>query len=754
MNSKKRTDKPPSARDLIAANALVKRRIHEGCLLPSLQTVSRSALRALEDSVEPYLPNGMLAARRDEVLQTTPGNGVPETIIIESVLADGNGSYISHYRDAVKKSLKQHGVTSDSAWTSFSSEYWKYLSNSSGLKLMVEQKGQAATSSDQRKTSVALLLRSAFNEKPVSKHPFKESSKNSVYFKTLKEMRRSMDTIQRYMYYLRPNDPMNHSPHTAVRLAELMSYVSVLYRWLLWLMDTIDGRVLKEMGYIPSGDGPRECRTPDDLFEKHIRRGPAAMAEDACASALANLTHDVLMALLKLSLLCSVAHWKRKTSGVMSAVVSTIELASLVHHHCQYIINMMFLGNVCWLEKGTNDPALQTALRNQGRYCHFLGRLAPIASSHSFAQMERGTSAWFNLAIARACVRHGGPTPHFLLSVTGEKSEPLLKAQCEDARRTDREAGSRPQSQIHSPTDTPRTLNRMSSTRRSWGGHSRAERFLVRVVGGSRKASSVRSYKQQQSARRVVDMDDLSSACAFVETSPSGNENHCWYADLNSLEDIYRTDSATSKYSTRDSTYSTNNRLLSSMGRESDSDDDQNIYVDMDELDSSVKTNGGRDMATYSITKEPISLVRARLGPLPPTPRRFYECRAEDTYDTPRIKPIPRRLSVTSKDGSVVDYDVPRPMSMYQDDALSLYDTPTVHSAVVRRLFRYSDEDCEFRSLAVGSMSRSLRSNSCLSRSYSRGSRRGTMSRLERVMEQTGVADHPGEGLAGCDKHE
>uniref|UniRef100_A0AAU0K798 UL46 protein n=1 Tax=Anatid alphaherpesvirus 2 TaxID=3080522 RepID=A0AAU0K798_9ALPH len=751
-------------------------------MIPTMTTVSMSALRALEERAEPFLPPMLIGARRDEALSRTPGNGVPEGLIIESVLSDSNGLYLASYRTSARRSLKEAGVTSDAAWSAFLDAYWKYLSVSSGLGIVVEHSASSAKHAEGKKSTTALLLRSAFSDKPLSKHPFKESSSNTAYGRNMKDVRRAMDAVQKYLYYSRPSDPMNHSPDTAVRLNELLSYASTLYRWLLWFMDMLDARVLKDMGFIPSPYGPREPKTPDQLFEKHMRGGPGPMAGDGCAVALVNLTHDALMALLRVSMLWTMSVWKRKHSGVAAAVVSAVELATLVHHHCQYIINMMMVGYVCWLEGGADDPNLMAALRNQGRYCHFLGKLAPTATSHSWASMEVGTMEWFNVAIARSVMSHGGPTPHYILTMDSDAAAAIPDRGCLMATAARHVA--------EEERETARQQQQERSKRMSCRRRSRTKRVLIPAKGGgspkpismfddTRDGQAAKRDSAALSIKRCGGMQDLSAAGGTIAATQSVGY---WYdkspaqADDEDDDSYTDGDSGTPEY-VRDA-------LSGSSYDDSPPEGDsviENVYVSMEEIESRrlIEAEGGNETAvgrhksevvrrraggaaTYSVRRSGDRRVSAheRLGPLPPVPddppyavprRKTFAPPRNDSYDTPRGLHIPKYKSFRTDSGSVVNYDVPRPVSISVGHT-GIYDTPRgeclpedyhTHADLAHG---YDDEADE--ASPSPNLSRN-RPKSCLVR----GSRRRSSNadkrtaKLERAMQRLGICADNVDGL-------
>ncbi|ABU49247.1 UL46 [anatid alphaherpesvirus 1] len=412
-----------SSRCGLSGSDLIARRLREGCIIHRPQDVSLSALRALEAEAEKILPFQLFATQRTEVLLKTRCNNVPESIIISNVMSDTNGAYISNYASEAKATIKDTGLNKGASWSVILARYWKYLRHSSGADIVVNS-STSSTRALLGNVTPILILRSTFEPKPLSKRPLKGKKVTASYLEQLTELKSNFDLVQRYMFYMRPEDPMQASISTDIRLREIMTYNSILYRWILWFMDLFDSNVLRAMGYVTGTNGAREARQPEMLFGRHLRSGPGATDTSGNAVALTWFTHNVLSSLLKISVLWSSSKWHSGTNGVSSAIVAAVELVTMVHHHCQYLVNMIMAGYICWIKGGAKDTVLQSALRSQGRFCHFIGRLAPTMTVHSWSEMEKGTRAWFKMAHARSIITHGKPTKHYLTTV-GSVDDPF-----------------------------------------------------------------------------------------------------------------------------------------------------------------------------------------------------------------------------------------------------------------------------------------------------------------------------------------
>ncbi|BAV93063.1 tegument protein VP11/12 [Equid alphaherpesvirus 4] len=390
---------------------LIERRAVKGCILPTPSDVMDAAVMALKDATENVVSKHLFSVDRTNALSVIHTNAVPESIITTAILRDTNGEYRREYEDSAKCNLAATDLSQDGMWEVVIKSYWRYLRESSGAEVV----DRGAVGNTTQSVLSVLILQSTFGKKRLSKNPFKHKGPNVSYKSNLENLRAAFTKIEKYMYYMRPNDPMTKSEDTELRLHELLAYVATCYRWLLWFMDLTDAKVLKNIDKGPViTHGPRETRPPDELVRRHLKSGPAISAGTGDALTLSTATADALIVLLRMSVSWTSHSWKSNTHGVTGAIVAAVELVTLIHHHLQYIINTIFAGYVCWLDGGVENSYLNSALRNQGRFDHFAGKLVPIMATLSWANMEKGTVMWFKYALAKSIVCHGSPTQHYL----------------------------------------------------------------------------------------------------------------------------------------------------------------------------------------------------------------------------------------------------------------------------------------------------------------------------------------------------
>ncbi|AII81347.1 ORF14 [Equid alphaherpesvirus 1] len=390
---------------------LIERRAVKGCLLPTPSDVMDAAVMALKDVTENVVGQQLFSVDRTNALSVIHTNEVPESIIATAIARDTSRDYLREYESAAKCNLAATDLSHDEMWEVVIKRYWRYLRESSGAEVVDRGAVGQATQS----VLSVLLLQSTFGKKRLSKNPFKHKGPNVGYKSNLEDLRSAFTKIEKYMYYMRPNDPMTKSEDTELRLHELLAYVTTCYRWLLWFMDLTDAKVLRNIDKGPViTHGPRESRPPDELVRRHLKSGPAISAGTGVALTLSTATADALIVLLRMSVSWTSHSWKSNTHGVTGAIVAAVELVTLIHHHLQYIINTVFAGYVCWLDGGVENSYLNSALRSQGRFDHFVGKLVPIMATLSWANMEKGTVMWFKYALAKSIVCHGSPTQHYL----------------------------------------------------------------------------------------------------------------------------------------------------------------------------------------------------------------------------------------------------------------------------------------------------------------------------------------------------
>ncbi|ALO75746.1 tegument protein VP11/12 [Suid alphaherpesvirus 1] len=396
-----------------ASRRVTEGRTRASCLLAAPGEVLTAAVAALRDVAESQCAPALFGAQRASALALVRSNYAPESVIT-ACSAEPHREVYARAADAALK-----GITADVAWRAVLATYWRYLKASSGVEVR---------SDDERDAPTVMLLWSTFG-KPLSKHPFKHKAQSAAYGATRAALAEATEAVERYAYYMRPLDPMVSSPQTSVRLHEMLAYAATLYRWLLWMMDTVDARVVRHLGRTPRvARGPRETMSPEALFGRHRAGGPAVASGSGEVLVLTSHTATVFDALEILGATWAETPWKSGVCGLTAAVVAAVDLVTFVHHHAQTLINLTLAGYVCWLDDGMEDPYLRAALRAQCRFHHLIGDLAPTSSSHAWGAMERGTLAWFNYAIARSLASYGGPTERFarVLATTGQRDMRFL----------------------------------------------------------------------------------------------------------------------------------------------------------------------------------------------------------------------------------------------------------------------------------------------------------------------------------------
>ncbi|AVT50734.1 tegument protein VP11/12 [Cervid alphaherpesvirus 2] len=395
-----------------ASRGLIERRAERGCLLPTLADATAAAALALQEATEPFCGRPLFGAERAAALLAVRSNAVPEALVLSDSAKDADDAYRLEYDRAAARVLAGARLSKDAVWRAIIGSYWKYLKASSGADVNIDDPAGGAAAEAAPLTNVMLFAPTYARR--ASRSPFKHRQDNAAYKALAAELRGALRAVEKYVYYMRPADPMVASPDTEVRLQEVLAYAATAYRWLLWFMDALDGTVLRKLGKRASGAvGPREPRPPGELYERHLTSGPAAACGSGAALMLSALTAAALDLLLRVGAAWTGSSWKSNTQGVTGAIVAAVELASGLHHHLQYLLNMVFVGYVCWLRAGLRDPYMISAIRAQCRFAHFTGRLMPTMTSASWAALERGTAGWFKLALLRSVAAHGAPTRYY-----------------------------------------------------------------------------------------------------------------------------------------------------------------------------------------------------------------------------------------------------------------------------------------------------------------------------------------------------
>ncbi|AIQ80735.1 tegument protein VP11/12 [Bovine herpesvirus type 1.2 strain SM023] len=395
-----------------ASRGLIERRAEKGCLLPTLADATAAAVVALQEATEPLCGAPLFGAERAAALLGVRSNAVPEALVLSDSAKDADDEYRLEYDRAAARVLAGARLSKDAVWRAVIGSYWKYLKASSGADVNIDGAAGGAAMEQAQLTNVMLFAPTYARR--ASRSPFKHKQDNAAYKTAAAELRGALRAVEKYMYYMRPGDPMVESPDTEARLQEILAYAATAYRWLLWFMDALDGTVLRKLGKRPSAAvGPREPRPPGELCERHLTGGPGIACGSGAALMLTALTAAVLALLLRVGAAWTESSWKSNTQGVTGAIVAAVELASAVHHHLQYLLNMAFVGYACWLRAGVRDPYMIAAIRAQCRFAHFTGQLMPTMTSASWAALERGTASWFKLALLKSVAAHGAQTRYY-----------------------------------------------------------------------------------------------------------------------------------------------------------------------------------------------------------------------------------------------------------------------------------------------------------------------------------------------------
>ncbi|ACT88312.2 tegument protein VP11/12 [Felid alphaherpesvirus 1] len=389
------------------AENLLERRVEKGCMLPTPAEILESAVSALKESAENLSGPGLFCMERVTALSRIRDNTIPETIITTCMGKDNGEEFRRGYIMAARRVIEGLNMTRAGIWQIMIKNYWTYLKTSSGTDMTVDSRTPSSLK--------VMLLWSTFSGKRLSKQPFKHSKQNDNHEALISELKRVMITLEKYAYYMRPDDPMSKSTDTMLRLHEILAYVSVSYRWLLWFMDLLDNRVLCAMDKKPIiRHGPRESQSPRDFIQRHLTSGPGISSGTGEALLLSAETANALATLLRISSMWSYGKWSTHTHGVTSTIVAALEMVTQIHLHLQYFINLVFGGYMCWAEGGMEDSYIRSALRLQGRFNHYIGAVIPVMSALTWSGMEKSVSCWFKYSLAKSLIGHVTPTQHYL----------------------------------------------------------------------------------------------------------------------------------------------------------------------------------------------------------------------------------------------------------------------------------------------------------------------------------------------------
>ncbi|BBM13218.1 tegument protein VP11/12 [pteropodid alphaherpesvirus 2] len=410
------------------SGSLLSQRIFAGCLIPTPENLISAAIGALRQHSDDLQPAFLISANRSVQLSARRANAVPESLVVDGITGDTQCAYFKHYAAAATRSLEETELPSAELCRSIVSQYWKYLQTvvTSGLEIPDGHVGECDP-------SLHILLRPTLAPKLLARAPFKHSAQASKYATTVTTLRDALHRLQQYFFFMRPDNPSAPSADTALRLNELLAYVSVLYGWASWMMWTTDKFVCHRLA--PSKrrfvNLSKTLETPMEMFTRHIERGPGGTAGSLQCMALRAAISDVFSNLKRLSHLWE--HGKRSSGscGTTEAVVSTIEVVSLVHHHAQYLIHGVLTGYVMWASGGLENDYLRAAVDSQERFCHNTAPLFATMTTPSWARMEMSMKAWFGAALAADLFQTGTPSPHYeavlrLLATHGPTAHPPL----------------------------------------------------------------------------------------------------------------------------------------------------------------------------------------------------------------------------------------------------------------------------------------------------------------------------------------
>lgn len=412
-------DLPTPTRDWCSiSQRITSERVRDGCLIPTPGEALETAVKALSEKTDSLTSPVLQSTERHSVLLGLHHNNVPESLVVSCMSNDVHDGFMQRYMETIQRCLDDLKLSGDGLWWVYENTYWQYLKYTTGAEVPV-----TSEKVNKKSKSTVLLFSSVVANKPISRHPFKSKVINSDYRGICQELREALGAVQKYMYFMRPDDPTNPSPDTRIRVQEIAAYTATGYGWMLWFLDVVDARVCRHLKLqFRRIRGPRASVIPDDLLRRHLKTGPAVSAGTGVAFILAATTASALTALLRISVLWRKEEWRDGLNGTAAAIVAAVELITLLHHHFQYLINMMLIGYACWGDGGLNDPYILKALRAQGRFLYFAGQLVRTMSTHSWVVLETSTHMWFSRAVAQSILAHGGkPTKYYAQVLAASK---------------------------------------------------------------------------------------------------------------------------------------------------------------------------------------------------------------------------------------------------------------------------------------------------------------------------------------------
>ncbi|AEI00255.1 UL46 protein [Gallid alphaherpesvirus 3] len=420
------------------------------CQLSETTGTSLSGIRAQEDALVEVLPSGFLSALRQTLLRDAPSNKVPECIVVYLALGDASEEYTRPYRARIARRMKKKKLTRASVKRCYQASYMNYLE----MRRDGCRAGSPETC-DPTRREAALLFYPIINRNALVKKPFQLAKDNALYLRCWREIRDGTELIQKYAYYMRPDDVTAPSADTSIRLQLLLSYVRTLYTWAVWLMDVLDLRAC------PNVFGPRAPSDFDTVFLALAEAVSSLPSESwADTTMLCHFIGTVLAPLVHMGALWTCCAWRSSPeSEVSRPVVAIVALVGLLNYRCQYILNMVFNGYAVWLQGGMANSTLRRALRQQKRFQCFLGELFPTMNSCTWADTESTVALWFKHARVKSTVTYqpaakGGDSVVRCLQDSPQQSK---RAWVEDGGETSEAPASNGQSifTMHFTQDSP-----------------------------------------------------------------------------------------------------------------------------------------------------------------------------------------------------------------------------------------------------------------------------------------------------------
>ncbi|AAG45784.1 UL46 tegument phosphoprotein [Meleagrid alphaherpesvirus 1] len=334
-------------------------------------------------------PFGLDSKFRQSVLRDTTDNGVPEYVVLRLALGDAVGQYMHRYMYNIKRRLKRAKLSRSEVKRHFLAAYNSYFCERHSIPYT-----ETRDPTERGKAALALLFYPTIYRDPLVENPFKCQNHNLIFRNCWTSLRNLFDMIQRYAYYMRPDKIGEASSDTSARLELLLSYVVMLYKWMLWLVDTLD---------MTTGSKFIACRYTGDVGEslKEFMEEISSLPSDkwSSTSLLCRIIGNVIAPLLQTSVLWSQTRLVDFDGDRNSrAILAVVSLVSLLNHHCQYLINLTQRGYVIWLDGNTENTILKEALLQQDQFEHQLGNLFPSMLPVSWGALECSINTWFGRA--------------------------------------------------------------------------------------------------------------------------------------------------------------------------------------------------------------------------------------------------------------------------------------------------------------------------------------------------------------------